>query len=83
LRSFPSSSVVRSRSASFWRSFWGQPVPLAARNPWYRLLHQKLPCAALVHKIIPDLCSSFCRLCDQPTIAEDAAHFFVSCCVIS
>ncbi|EIE83121.1 hypothetical protein RO3G_07826 [Rhizopus delemar RA 99-880] len=79
LRSFSSSSVVRTCPASFWRSFWSQPVPLVARNPWYRLLHRKLPCAALVHKIVPDLCSSFYRLCDQPTIAEDPGHFFVSC----
>ncbi|KAG1055189.1 hypothetical protein G6F43_002838 [Rhizopus delemar] len=79
LRSFSSYSVVRTCPASFWRSFWGQPVPLVARNPWYRLLHRKLPCAALVHKIVPDLCSSFYRLCDQPTIAEDPGHFFVSC----
>jgi hypothetical protein len=52
---------------------------LAARNPWYRLLHRKLPCAALVHKIVTEFCPSFCRLCDQPTIAEDPGHFFVSC----
>ncbi|KAG1138278.1 hypothetical protein G6F37_010760 [Rhizopus arrhizus] len=79
LRSFPSSSVVHTRPASFWRSFWDQLVPLAARNPWYRLLHLKLPCAALVHKIVTEFFPSFCRLCDQPTIAEDPGHFFVSC----
>jgi len=54
-------------------------VPLAVRNPWYRLLHQKLPSAAVIHKMIPDLCGSSCRLCASVDVMEDPEHFLFLC----
>ncbi|KAG1144598.1 hypothetical protein G6F37_001182 [Rhizopus arrhizus] len=35
----------------------------------------KLPSAAVIHKMIPDLCRSSCRLCASVDVMEDPAHF--------
>ncbi|KAG1153812.1 hypothetical protein G6F37_010016 [Rhizopus arrhizus] len=67
------------RPVSFWKQFWNMDVPLAVRNPWYRLLHQKLPSAAVIHKMIPDLCGSSCRLCASVDVMEDPEHFLFLC----
>ena len=79
MASFSESSPVHLRSAIFWKSFWRQPVPLAIRNPWYRLLQNKFPCAELLHKVVPALCPPHCRLCGTNTMIEDPEHFLILC----
>lgn len=79
MASFSESSPVHLCSASFWKSFWRQPVPLAIRNPWYRLLQNKFPCAELLHKVVPALCPPHCRLCGTNTMIEDPEHFLILC----
>ncbi|KAI9490985.1 hypothetical protein BDB00DRAFT_835538 [Zychaea mexicana] len=61
-----------------WKRFWLEPVSHTARNVWYRALHQKISCKAILHYTIP---SSFpspnCVFCsDTP---DTITHFLYAC----
>ncbi|KAG1584451.1 hypothetical protein G6F48_007876 [Rhizopus delemar] len=79
LQSIPTRSPVHTKSTMLWSFFWKLKIPLAIRTPWYRLLQNKFPCAATIHKVVPDLCNSSCRLCTPRLITEHVDHFFFLC----
>ncbi|KAG1460822.1 hypothetical protein G6F56_005860 [Rhizopus delemar] len=60
-----------------WSSFWSFSMVHSARNVWYRVLHQKIPCRAFLHRIdlssVPD---GACLLCGQPETSE---HLIILC----
>ncbi|KAG1487848.1 hypothetical protein G6F54_012411 [Rhizopus delemar] len=79
LQSIPTRSPVHTKSTMLWSFFWKLKIPLAIRTPWYRLLQNKFPCAATIHKVVSDLCNSSCRLCTPRLITEHVDHFFFLC----
>ncbi|KAI8360749.1 hypothetical protein EDC96DRAFT_445189, partial [Choanephora cucurbitarum] len=63
-----------------WQSFWKFPLPYASRNVWYRLLHNKVPCRSVLHRLIPSFFpSATCLLCG---IEEDTLEHFLWLCPI-
>ncbi|KAG1229190.1 hypothetical protein G6F35_002156 [Rhizopus arrhizus] len=79
LQSIPVRSPIHTKPAVLWQLFWKLKIPLAVRTPWYRLLQDKFPCAATIHKVLPDLGNSSCRLCTPRLITEYVDHFFFLC----
>ncbi|KAG1142775.1 hypothetical protein G6F37_007348 [Rhizopus arrhizus] len=61
-----------------WYMFWKEDIPLKARDVWYRLLHNKLPCRSTLHSTLPSFfVDPVCQICS--TIAESSTHFVYSC----
>ncbi|OAD81107.1 hypothetical protein PHYBLDRAFT_161740 [Phycomyces blakesleeanus NRRL 1555(-)] len=59
-------------------SFWSFALPYRARNVWFRGLHNKLSCQALLHHIMPFTVSSpLCNICQMSI--ETQEHFLLSC----
>ncbi|OAD68947.1 hypothetical protein PHYBLDRAFT_156870 [Phycomyces blakesleeanus NRRL 1555(-)] len=59
-------------------SFWSFALPHRARNVWFRGLHNKLSCRALLHHIMPFTVSSpLCNICQMSI--ETQEHFLLSC----
>ncbi|KAI9489201.1 hypothetical protein BDB00DRAFT_844794 [Zychaea mexicana] len=74
----PNSSFIEPLEKRQWKRFWLEPVSHTARNVWYRALHQKISCKAILHYTIP---SSFpspnCVFCsDTP---DTITHFLYAC----
>ncbi|KAI8368558.1 hypothetical protein BD560DRAFT_307024, partial [Blakeslea trispora] len=63
-------------SARQLRSLWSSPIPLPARDLWYRLLCRKLPTAKAL-SLIGRAPSATCRLCFQQI--DSIPHFVVHC----
>ncbi|OAD65206.1 hypothetical protein PHYBLDRAFT_153684 [Phycomyces blakesleeanus NRRL 1555(-)] len=60
------------------RSFWSFALPHQAQNVWFRGLHNKLSCRALLYRIMPSTVSSpLCTIC-QVSI-ETQEHFLLAC----
>ncbi|KAG1044045.1 hypothetical protein G6F43_011516 [Rhizopus delemar] len=78
LQSIPTRFPVHTKPAMLWSFFRKLKIPLAIRTPWYPLLQNKLPCEATIHKVVPDLCNSSCRLC-TPRLITEHDHFFFLC----
>jgi len=61
-----------------WQIFWRIPLPNNARNTWFRLLHDTIPCKKKLHRLLPDIHpSANCSFCGQ--YIEDNIHFFFKC----
>ncbi|KAG2178488.1 hypothetical protein INT44_001640 [Umbelopsis vinacea] len=61
-----------------WRSFWKPDTPHSARSIWWRLLHDKLPHRARMHKWAPmKYTSPLCSLCNASIEAD--FHLIVDC----
>ena len=60
-----------------WQSFWNSPIPHEARTPWWRLLIDKLPHRARLHRWQPDkFPTSECQICQDSV--EDDFHLLVA-----
>ncbi|KAG1135753.1 hypothetical protein G6F38_012556 [Rhizopus arrhizus] len=56
-----------------WKNFWSYSLSHHGRNVWYRLLHGKIPCRELMHKIVPlPVPDGACILCGQ---SDSVDHF--------
>ncbi|KAI9010833.1 hypothetical protein CLU79DRAFT_710239, partial [Phycomyces nitens] len=65
-------------SPSQWKFFWSLTLSTATRNIWYRILHNSLSSASVLHAISPDLVvSPECRLCGHPNQTTD--HLLAEC----
>ncbi|OAD80080.1 CCHC-type zinc finger transcription factor [Phycomyces blakesleeanus NRRL 1555(-)] len=61
-----------------WRKFWSFPLPLVARNIWFRGLHDKISCRACLHFLLPlAFPSPTCSICSLSSDSQD--HFFFTC----
>jgi hypothetical protein len=61
-----------------WQSFWNSPIPHEARTPWWRLLIDKLPHRARLHRWQPDkFPTSECQICQDSV--EDDFHLLIGC----
>ncbi|OAD74519.1 hypothetical protein PHYBLDRAFT_144960 [Phycomyces blakesleeanus NRRL 1555(-)] len=59
-------------------SFWSFTLPHQARNVWFRGLHNKLSCRALLHHIMPfTVPSPLCNICQMSIEMQE--HFLLSC----
>lgn len=61
-----------------WKMFWNEDIPFKARDVWYRLLHNKLPCRLTLHRTLPTIfIDPACLLCSSAP--ESCTHFVYSC----
>ncbi|OAD68211.1 hypothetical protein PHYBLDRAFT_173701 [Phycomyces blakesleeanus NRRL 1555(-)] len=66
------------RGSHHWRTFWSFPLPLVARNIWFRGLHDKISCRARLHSLLPlAFPSPTCSICSLFSDSQD--HFFFTC----
>ncbi|KAG1540333.1 hypothetical protein G6F49_012159 [Rhizopus delemar] len=61
-----------------WKVFWNEDIPFKARDVWYRLLHNKLPCRLTLRRTLPTIfVDPACLLCSSAP--ESCTHFVYSC----